>query len=198
MRHFKDDLLVIATHNQGKFREFQEMLEPYVKQIVSAEQAGLPETEETGKTFAENAQIKARAAARASDRVALADDSGLCVKALGGKPGLHSARLAGPGKDYRVAMKIIHDELGQTQDRSAYFTCVLALGWPDGHTEFVEGRCDGAIIWPPRGDQGHGYDPFFVPLGHDRTFAEMSSLEKQALSHRGIALRELVVNYFKP
>ena len=198
MRHFSDDILIIATHNQGKFGEFQELLEPYVKEIVSAEQAGVPEPEETGETFAENALLKAKASAKASGRAALADDSGLCVTALDGKPGLHSARWAGLDRDFKLAMKSVHDALGGASDRSAYFTCVLALAWPDGHAETVEGRCDGTIVWPPRGDQGHGYDPIFMPLGHNRTFAEMSAVEKQALSHRGIASRELVVKLFKP
>lgn len=198
MRRFSDDILIIATHNQGKFREFQELLEPYVKEIVSAEQAGLPDTEETGETFADNAILKAKAAARKAGRAALADDSGLCVTALDGKPGLHSARWAGPDRDFKLAMKSVHEAMGAAHDRSACFICVLALAWPDGHTELVEGRCDGMIVWPPRGEQGHGYDPFFAPLGHERTFAEMSAIEKQALSHRGVALRELVARHFKP
>jgi XTP/dITP diphosphohydrolase len=196
MRRFTGDTLVIATHNAGKLREFQELLTPYVKEIMSAVQLNLPEPEETGKTFAENALLKARAAAQASGCVALADDSGLCVAALGGAPGLYSSRWAGPDKNYGLAMRRVHEELGAASDRSAYFICVLALAWPDGHTETVEGRCDGAIVWPPRGDKGLGYDPVFVPEDHERTFAEMDAEEKHALSHRGKAMQALAATYF--
>lgn len=191
-RSFSCDRLIIATHNAGKLREFQALLGPYVKEIVSSGQLGLPEPEETGMTFEENALIKARAAAKESGCVVLADDSGLCVNALGGQPGLHSARWGGRNKDFVVAMKRIHDELGDAKDRSAYFMCVLVMVWPDGREVVIEGRCDGHIAWPPRGDKGHGYDPVFVPEGYDRTFAEMDDGEKNALSHRGKALRKLV------
>jgi len=221
MRRLTAQKLVIATHNAGKLREFQELLGPYVREIVSSAFLGLPEPEETGATFAENALIKARAAAKASGFIALADDSGLCVNALGGQPGLHSARWSGPNKDYALAMRRLHNELNKVDpmnhpplaggsklrsnfgegsnspDKSAHFTCVLALAWPDGHTEIIEGRCEGTIIWPPRGTKGLGYDPVFVPEGHMRTFAEMESEEKHALSHRGKALRKLVETYFE-
>jgi XTP/dITP diphosphohydrolase len=196
MRRFTDGKLVIATHNPGKVREFRDLLGSRVPEIVSAGDLGLPELEETGETFLENAIIKARAAAETSGFMALADDSGLCVTALGGKPGLHSARWAGPGKDFSVAMKRIQAELGASADRSAYFVCVLALIGPDGQAGIIEERCNGTIVWPPRGNKGHGYDPVFMPEGHNRTFAEMDAAEKHALSHRGKALRALVKRYF--
>jgi XTP/dITP diphosphohydrolase len=192
------DRLVIATHNQGKLGEFADMLSLYVREIISAGSLGLPEPTETGTTFAENALLKANAAAKASGIVALADDSGLCVNALGGQPGIYSARWAGPGKDFNFAMKKIHEELGDKTDRSAYFTCVLALAWPNGHHELIEGRIDGHLVWPPRGDHGHGYDPVFVPNGHSRTFAEMAPEEKHAISHRGIAVHKLTVRMRGP
>jgi XTP/dITP diphosphohydrolase len=189
--------LVIATHNPGKLREFAEMLAAHVKNVASAGDLGLPEPEETGTTFAENAILKAQAAAKASGSIALADDSGLCVNALGGAPGIYSARWGGPNKDFVAAMKRVHDELGDSTDRSAHFICVLALAGPDGELELFEGRLDGHIIWPPRGDRGHGYDPFFVPTGHDRTCAEMEGVEKHAISHRGIAVRKLLTRLGK-
>ena len=186
------DRLVIATHNAGKLREFRTLLGARVGTIVSAGELGLPEPEETGTTFTENALLKARAAAQAAGSVALADDSGLCVTALGGDPGIYSARWAGPDKDFPAAMRRIHDALGLTMDRSASFICVLALVWPDGATETLEGRVDGTLIWPPRGTYGHGYDPMFVPQGEPRSFAEMTEDEKNALSHRGKALKLLL------
>ncbi len=196
MKHVVGERLIIATHNKGKWREFATLLELHVNTILSAGDLNLPEPEETGATFAENALLKARAAAKAADSVALADDSGLCVNALGGQPGIYSARWGGPAKDSEMAMKRVHEELGDAGDRSAYFICVLALAWPDGHAETVEGRVNGALIWPPRGDQGHGYDPMFVPEGHRETFAEISPEEKDVISHRGRASRELMRKYF--
>lgn len=196
MRQFSGSKLVIATHNSGKLREFQKLLSPYVKEIVSSAQLGLPEPEETGNTFAENALLKASMAAKAANGVALADDSGLCVNALGGQPGIFSARWAGESKDFVHAMKRVHDELGEGFDRSAYFICVLALAWPDGHAELIEGRCSGEITWPPRGENGLGYDPVFVPEGQKRSFAEMDGEEKNILSHRGKALREMMEKHF--
>ena len=189
--------LVVATHNKGKLREFQNLLAPYMSDVTSAGELNLPEPEETGTTFTENALLKAHAAAQLSNSVALADDSGLCVAALAGAPGLYSARWAGPEKDFSVAMQRVQDELGETKDRSAYFICVLALAWPDGHSETIEGRVDGQIVWPPRGDKGHGYDPVFMPRGETRTFAEMEEEEKNALSHRGIAVRKLIERFSK-
>ncbi|HUY68227.1 MAG TPA: RdgB/HAM1 family non-canonical purine NTP pyrophosphatase [Alphaproteobacteria bacterium] len=196
MRRFEGGRLVIATHNKGKWREFAELLSPYVKDIVAAGDLGLPEPDETGATFEENAIIKARAAATISGSVALADDSGLCVHTLNGAPGIYSARWGGLQKDFRMAMTRVHEEMGAAQDRSAHFACVLALAWPDGHCETVEGRVDGNIVWPPRGEGGHGYDPVFVPEGCARTFAEMGAEEKNALSHRGRAVGKLIEEFF--
>jgi XTP/dITP diphosphohydrolase len=196
MRRFKNGMLVLATHNPGKLKEFRDLLGPYVEKIVSAGELGLPEPEETGKTFLENALIKSTAAVRASGHAALADDGGLCVTALGGRPGVQSARWAGPDRDFNVAMRRIHDELDTAPDRSAYFMCVLALVWPDGRAKVVEGRCDGVIVWPPRGSKGLGYDSVFVPDGHERTFAEMDAKEKHLLSHRGKASKVLVEKFF--
>ena len=195
-RRFTDHRLVIATHNPGKLTEFQQLLQPYVADIISAGALGLPEPAETGTTFIANALLKAHAAAQAANCVALADDSGLCVTALGGDPGLYSARWSGPHKDFQLAMQRAHTELGAKPDRSAYFICVLALAWPDGHAEIVEGRCDGSIVWPPRGSHGHGYDPIFMPQGESRVFAEMQPEEKHRLSHRGMAFRLLVQRHF--
>ncbi len=172
------------------------LLSPYVKKIVSAGELGLGEPEETGTTFTENALLKARAAVL-TGHPALADDSGLCVNALGGDPGLFSARWAGPNKNFPVAMQKIHDAIGPSPDRSAYFICVLALVWPDGRSECFEGRINGDIVWPPRGDKGHGYDPIFMPKGDTRNFAEMPEDEKNAISHRGLAVRKLIAFFEK-
>ena len=196
MRRFEGGRLVIATHNRGKLRELAALLAPYAKDIVAAGDLGLPEPEETGATFAENAILKARAAAKASGHVALADDSGLCVAALKGAPGIYSARWAGQGKDFAAAMQRVRGEIAANPDRSACFICVLALAWPDGSAETVEGRVDGNLTWPPKGNGGHGYDPMFVPIGETRTFSEMDDDEKDAISHRGNAVRGLVKRYF--
>lgn len=190
-RHFSEKKLVVATHNEGKLREFREILASRGIEVTSAGALGLSEPEETGKDFRENALIKARAAAKETGLPALADDSGLCVNALSGDPGLFSARWAGPEKDFMKAMRRVHEKLDENFDRSAFFICVLALVWPDGHEELVEGRCDGDIVWPPRGERGHGYDPVFQPRGETRTFAEMEAAEKNAQSHRGKALAAL-------
>jgi XTP/dITP diphosphohydrolase len=172
--------IVIATHNAGKLRELRELLAPYGIEAVSAGELGLSEPEETGASFLENARIKAEAAATAASLPAFADDSGLAVDALGGAPGIHSARWAGPDKDFYGAMKRIEDLLREkkTTDRRAHFVSALCVAWPDGHVEEFEGRVDGTLVWPPRGDQGFGYDPVFLPDGHDRTFGEMSPDEK--------------------
>jgi len=190
-RLFTEKKLVIATHNNGKLVEFRALLAPYGVTLTSSGELGLPEPEETGATFRENALIKARAAMRATGLPALADDSGLCVNALHGDPGLFSARWAGPDRDFLFAMRRVHEALGTNADRSAFFICLLALVWPDDHAEIVEGRCDGEIAWPPRGTKGHGYDPVFQPQGETRTFAEMEGDEKNAISHRGRALAAL-------
>ncbi|HAX91212.1 MAG TPA: non-canonical purine NTP pyrophosphatase, RdgB/HAM1 family [Rhodospirillaceae bacterium] len=192
MRFGADNKLLLATHNRGKLKEFQSLLAPLGVTVVGAGDLALPEPEETGLTFHDNALLKARVAMAATGLPALADDSGLCVNALGGQPGLHSARWCGDQRDPMVGMKRVHEELGELPDRSAYFICVLTLVWPDGAHEIVEGRCDGQIIWPPRGALGHGYDPFFQPDGETRTFGEMSEEEKQALSHRGRAMEKLL------
>ncbi|HYH21439.1 MAG TPA: non-canonical purine NTP pyrophosphatase, partial [Azospirillum sp.] len=150
-RHFTGDTLVIATHNPGKVREIADLLRPYAKSFKSNIELGLPEPEETGLTFVANAELKALAAAKAG-HIALADDSGLVVPALGGDPGIYSARWAGPTKDFRIAMQKVEDGLAGKADRSAYFVCALSLAWPDGHVETVEGRCQGTLVWPPRGE----------------------------------------------
>ncbi len=195
--------LVIATHNPGKLREMRELLAPYGVEAVSAGELGLDEPEETGATFAENAHIKAAAAARTTQLAAFADDSGLVVDALGGAPGIHSARWAGPDKNFARAMGEIEEKLtklGATTpaDRTAHFVSALCVVWPDGHTEAFEGRIDGVLVWPPRGDKGFGYDPMFLPAGHGRTFGEMTSGEKhglppgsRGLSHRARAFFKL-------
>ena len=197
LRRFTEHELVIATHNKGKLREIAELLEPYAEKFISAGELGLPEPEETGNTFIENAILKARAAAIASGKVALADDSGFAVNALNGDPGLYSARWAGPDKDFNVAMKRVHEEMGETKDRSAAFICALALAWPDGHAESFEGRIEGEVVWPPRGNKGFGYDPMFVPAGSTKTYAEIEPAEKHKTSHRAKAFEKLVRSCFK-
>lgn len=184
--------LVLATHNAGKVREIGVLLAPHGLQVVGAAEMGIEEPEETGVTFADNAVLKAKAAAQACGLPALADDSGLCVAALGGAPGVYSARWAGPEKDFGKAMRDVHDRMGDAGDRSAAFVCVLALAWPDGHIETFEGRVEGQIVWPPRGSGGFGYDPVFVPDGDNRTFGEMKPEEKKAMSHRARAFAKLV------
>jgi XTP/dITP diphosphohydrolase len=184
---------VIATHNPGKLAEMRDLLSTYGVVAVSAGELRLPEPEETGATFRANARIKATAAAQSSDMPAFADDSGLAVDALGGEPGIHSARWAGPQKDFHAAMQKIDKLLAAhgatTPDRRrAHFVSALCVAWPDGHVEEFEARVDGALVWPPRGDQGFGYDPMFLPDGHDRTFGEMSSDEKHSLPPRGRGL----------
>jgi XTP/dITP diphosphohydrolase len=185
--------LVIATHNPGKLAEMRELLAPYYIEAVSAAELGLGEPDETGTTFRDNARIKAQAAASATGLAALADDSGLVVEALNGAPGIHSARWAGPNKDFAGAMALIHDKLQErgvsAADRPrAHFVSALCVAWPDGHLEEFEARVDGTLVFPPRGEKGFGYDPIFLPDGHDRTFGEMSSLEKHGLPPRGEGL----------
>lgn len=168
-----------------------DLLAPYGLETVSAGELGLPEPEETGTTFHENALLKAHAAARGANLVALADDSGLAVNGLGGEPGIHSARWAGPTRDFGMAMELVWDKLGDTADRGAHFVSVLALAWPDGHSECFEGRVYGSLVWPPRGDRGFGYDPMFVPEGEDITYGEMDPALKHASSHRAVAFRKM-------
>jgi XTP/dITP diphosphohydrolase len=183
--------LVLATHNPGKVVELAELLGPHGLDVVSAGSLGLPEPDETETTFIGNARLKALAAATASGLPAIADDSGLCVDALDGAPGIYSARWAGPGKDFSVAMARVNDELGD-KPRTAHFICALCVAWPDGHTETVEGRVDGALVWPPRGANGFGYDPMFLMDGQRQTYGEMTRAEKEADNHRARAFRQLV------
>ncbi len=185
--------VVIATHNPGKLREMRELLAPYGIEAQSAGELGLAEPEETGTTFAANARIKAMAAAKATGKPAFADDSGLVVDALGGEPGIHSARWAGPDKDFRAAMNRVQTlliERGATtpDERRAHFIAALCLAWPDGHVEEFEGRVDGVVAWPPRGNKGFGYDPLFLPDGFDITFGEMGADEKHGLPPKGKCL----------
>lgn len=184
--------LIVASHNPGKVREIRDLLAPFGIEPVSAEDAGLPEPEETETTFRGNAELKALAAARGSGLPALADDSGLNVHALGGDPGIYSARWAGPEKDFALAMRKVHEALGDATDRSAHFTCALSLAWPDGHVETFEGHVHGMLVWPPRGDKGFGYDPMFVPEDHAISFGEMAPDAKHAMSHRARAFAQLV------
>lgn len=198
--------VVIATHNQGKLREMRELMAPYGVELVSAGELGLPEPEENGQMFAENAAIKAVASAKASGLPALADDSGVCIDALDGAPGLFSANWAGPGKNFAPALARVQAELAKrgattSEKRRAHFVSALVIAWPDGHQELFEGRVFGEIVHEPRGSSGFGYDPIFKPDGHAKTFGEMSSHEKhglpddgsEALSHRARAFQALAV-----
>jgi XTP/dITP diphosphohydrolase len=187
--------LVVASHNEGKVREIRALLAPFGIEPVSAAELDLPEPEETGTTFAANAELKARQAADLSGLPALADDSGICVEALGGEPGIFSARLAGPSKDFGAAMALVHDRiaaLGGTPGRDAHFVCALTIAWPDGHVQTYEGRVDGVLVWPPRGQRGFGYDAMFQPIGNKLTFGEMDPDAKHAMSHRAAAFAKLV------
>lgn len=187
--------LVVASHNSGKVREIAALLGPLGLEPVSAAELGLPEPEETETTFTGNAALKARAAAAASGLPALADDSGLEVFAIGGDPGVYSARWAGPNKDFGAAMQRVWDLLSaKGDDRSARFVCALALAQPDGSVEVFEGEARGVIVWPPRGDKGFGYDPIFEPQGLTRTFGEMTHEEKLPLTHRARAFEKLVAS----
>ena len=185
--------LVIATHNPGKLAEMRELLAPYGITAISAAELNLDEPEETGSSFAANARIKAVAAATAAKLPAFADDSGLVVDALDGAPGIYSARWAGPAKDFNAAMTrierlLIERGASERGRRSAHFVSALCVAWPDGHVEEVEARVDGTLVWPPRGGAGFGYDPMFLPEGHDRTFGEMTSVEKHGLPPLGMGL----------
>ena len=205
-RRLGAETLVIATHNAGKLREIGALLAPYGLQCISAGSLGLPEPAETGKTFSHNALIKAHAAADGSGLPALADDSGLCVTALGDRPGIYTAGWAErqwfegkPGRDWYMAMGKVEGllaELGPEADRSCHFACVLAIAWPDGTSVAYEGCADGTLTWPPRGTMGFGYDPVFVPLGETRTFAEHDPDEKHRISHRAAAFAKLVAEQF--
>ena len=206
MRRIGSGTLVIATHNAGKLKEIGALLEPYGVKCISAGSLGLPEPAETGTTFVQNALIKARAAAEASGIVSLADDSGLSVAALDGRPGVYTADWAErqwiegePGRDWYMAMGKVEGMLqamGPDAPRDAWFSCVLALAWPDGESAVYEGRAEGTLTWPPRGTMGFGYDPVFVPMGREVTFAELDPEEKHAISHRADAFARLVADQF--
>ena len=202
LRRFTGDTLLIASHNPGKVREIGDLLSAYVARFPSAAEYGLDDPEETGTTFEANAELKALAAARAVGLPALADDSGLAVAALEGRPGIHSARYAerpDGRRDFAWAMDKLRREveaLGDGADRTAAFMAALTLAWPDGHTETVLGRCGGTLAWPPRGGRGFGYDPIFVPAGHGITFGEMEPAAKHGMSHRADAFRQLVARCF--
>lgn len=201
IRKLQPGKLVIASHNAGKVRELTALLGPYGVEPVSAADLDLPEPIETGTTFFANAELKARSAADLSGLPALADDSGLCVDALGGEPGVYTADWAETptGRDWDLAMRKVEDALaakGPLAGRDAHFVCVLALAWPDGHVEWFEGRAEGALVWPPRGTVGFGYDPVFVPHGGTLTYAELDPAEKHAISHRADAFRQLVSAVF--
>lgn len=199
-RRFNGEVLAIATHNSGKAAELAALLAPFGVQIRSHGELGLAVPEETGSSFVENAELKARAAAAACGLPALADDSGLTVEALDGAPGIHTADWGGPQRDWMLAMRRVHDLLEARAvppaARRAAFNCALALCWPDGHCESFLGRMNGHVTWPPRGQFGHGYDPIFVPDGSARSFAEMAAEEKNAISHRADAFRQLVAACF--
>ena len=198
IRKLRPGKLVIASHNAGKVREIAELLQGHGLDVVSAADLDLPEPEETGTTFVANAELKALQAADLSGIPALADDSGLCVDALGGDPGIFSARWAGEAKDFTQAMRLVEDRLSAQPDapRDAHFVCALALAWPDGHVDWFEGRVEGSLVWPPRGDNGFGYDAMFRPDGHEHTFGEMAFAQKHAIGHRADAFRQLVAAVF--
>ena len=193
--------VLLATHNSGKLREMRELLAPYGVAVVSAGELGLPEPDETGTTFIANAMLKAQAGAAGSGLASLADDSGLCVDALGGAPGVYTADWAGSPRDWHAAMQRVEDELAAcgATTRGAQFVSTLVIAWPDGHLETFEGKVEGTLVWPPRGDKGHGFDPVFMPDGYDLTFGEMPpeqkhswSPGKQGLSHRARAFAKFV------
>lgn len=189
--------LVLASHNPGKLREIEALVQPLGITVVSAGSLGLPEPDETAPDFAGNARIKALAAATATGLPALSDDSGFSVAALGGEPGVLSARWAGPSKDFAAAMARVNEKLADAPDRRAWFTAALCLAWPDEHTETFLGRVDGSAVWPPRGDKGFGYDPMFLPSGGKLTFGEMAAEEKHAVSHRARAFAQMLASCFR-
>ncbi|TNJ45534.1 RdgB/HAM1 family non-canonical purine NTP pyrophosphatase [Phaeobacter sp. B1627] len=200
-RAFEGDRLLVATHNAGKLEEMAHLLQPYAVEVVGAAEMRLPEPEETEDTFVGNARIKAHAAAQSTGLPALSDDSGITIDALGGAPGVYTADWAetGQGRDFMQAMTRAHDELVRTkapQPWLAQFRCTLVLAWPDGHDEVFEGVAPGHLVWPIRGRDGFGYDPMFIPQGHEQTFAEMDRWEKNKISHRGDAVAQFVKGCF--
>ena len=188
--------LVLASHNKGKLREIEALLVPHGVEVVSAGALGLPEPVEDAPDFAGNARIKALAAATATGLPALSDDSGFCVAALDGAPGVLSARWAGESKDFANAMALVHERMGAAEDKRAWFVAALCLAWPDGHTETFLGRVDGTVVWPPRGEHGFGYDPMFLPAGSAVTFGEMDPDAKHAISHRARAFAQVLASCF--
>ena len=197
-RQFLESKIVIASHNEGKVNEIKDLLVPLGISVISSRDAKLPEPEETGSSFVENAELKAKVAAEISGLPAISDDSGLNVSALGGAPGIYSARWAGKSKDFNKAMHRVADALlmsGQ-YDKKAYFHCALCLSWPDGESESVEGILPGQIVWPARGNKGFGYDPIFMPDGYIETFGEMDPEKKHGISHRSIAYKKLLKKCF--
>lgn len=197
-RQLLEPKIVIASHNEGKVSEIRDLLIPFGISIISSHDAELPEPEETGVSFIENAELKAKIAAQLSGLPAIADDSGLSVSALGGAPGIYSARWAGKDKNFDKAMNRIADALLMSgcYDKKAFFHCALCLSWPDGESESVEGILPGQIVWPARGNRGFGYDPLFVPDGYTETFGEMDPIKKHAISHRSIAYKKLIKKCF--
>ena len=200
-RPFSGNTLVVATHNQGKLEEIADLLAPFGVQVKGAKELNLPEPDETETTFVGNARIKAHAAAQATGLPALSDDSGITIDALGGAPGVYTADWAETpnGRDFVMAMTRTHDELqamGAPHPRLAPFRCTLVLAWPDGHDDVFEGVMPGQVVWPMRGDQGHGYDPIFQPDGYDITFGEMDRWEKNKISHRADAFKKFVAGCF--
>ncbi|WP_090520783.1 RdgB/HAM1 family non-canonical purine NTP pyrophosphatase [Paracoccus isoporae] len=201
MRKFEGRQLLVATHNAGKLAEMRALLAPYGVEVVGAAEMALPEPEETEDNFVGNARIKARAAVAATGLPALADDSGICVDALDGAPGVYTADWAetGSGRDFGMAMERTWRELearGAPHPRKAQFRCTLVLAWPDGHEEIFEGVLPGQVVWPPQGVEGHGYDPIFQPDGHDMTLGRMRPQDKNAISHRAVAVRKLLEGCF--
>jgi non-canonical purine NTP pyrophosphatase (RdgB/HAM1 family) len=190
----RGETLVLASHNPGKLKEIEALLQPHGIVVQSAAALGLPEPEEDAPDFAGNARIKALAAATASKLPALSDDSGFCVAALDGAPGVLSARWAGASKDFAAAMQTVNQRVGDSADRRAWFIAALCLAWPDGHTQTFLGRIDGTIAWPPRGDQGFGYDPMFQPADSQQTFGEMPADAKHAVSHRARAFAQVLAS----
>lgn len=196
-RHFTDTTLLIASHNNGKVKELAEMFSSYSIKLISAAELNIPEPEETGATFIENAILKAKYYSEASGLPALADDSGLAVDALNGQPGIHSARWGGEQKDFMLAMKKVEQLVGDNPNRNAAFICALSLWWPDAYHVDVEGKMEGSISFPPRGEKGFGYDPIFVAKGYDITCSEMNPDAKNAISHRAKAFSQLISLCFK-
>jgi len=195
-RKFTEGKLVLATHNRGRLAAFRGMMNLPGVELVSAGDLGIEEPVEDGTTFFENCLIKAKAVSEASGLPCMADDSGLCVKALNSDPGVYSADWAGTPRDFKAAMQMVHDKMGDATDKGGAFVSTLILMWPDGHYESVEGRIEGTLVWPPRGGEGFGYDPMFQPEGESKTFGEMTMEEKKNFSHRARAFKALKAKVF--